>query len=63
MQVDWFQVITDLKRRGMNQEQVAREVRVTRKTVWNWANQVSEPPYSKGATLLSVYRAVMGSTG
>jgi DNA-binding XRE family transcriptional regulator len=62
MTVDWFRIITDLKKHEMSHTQQANEVQVTRKTIENWASGHTEPSYSKAVILLEVYRTVVGST-
>lgn len=60
--VDWFSVINRLQREGLDHGQLAKEVGVTRRTIGNWANQVCEPPHSRGEMLLDILRSVVRST-
>ena len=62
IRIDWFRVITDLQRAGMTHGQQAREVGVTRRTIANWQQGLCEPPYSRGAALIEIYRSVIQST-
>lgn len=60
--VDWFSVITKLQREGLGHGQLAKEVGVSRRTIGNWAQQISEPTYSRGAALLEIFNSVVKST-
>lgn len=61
--VDWFRVIAELQRSGMDHAKIARKLDLARSTVWNWQNGVTEPSHSKGEMLLSIYRTVVKTTG
>lgn len=60
--VDWFMVINRLQREGMDHIQLAKELDVSRRTIYNWANRVCEPAHSKGEALLDIHRSVIKST-
>jgi len=60
--VDWFRVITQLQRAGMDHGQQARELGVSRRTIGNWQQAICEPSHSKGEALLEIYRSVIRST-
>lgn len=60
--IDWFRVITDLQRASMPHAQIAKELGVSRPTIINWQQQISEPRYRHGAALLDLHRSVVKST-
>jgi hypothetical protein len=61
--VNWFKVVSDLERAGMNIQQQATEAGVKSKTtIFNWKVSISEPAHSSGTNLLEVYKTVIGTT-
>lgn len=62
MIVDWFRVIADLQRAGLDHGQLGRELDVSRRTIGHWQCGIHEPRYSKGVALLEIYRSVVKST-
>ncbi len=60
--VDWRVVINELHRAGLTYTQQAREISVCKRTIVNWREGYSEPPFSLGAKLLDIYQTVVRST-
>lgn len=60
MQIDWFQVITVLLRRGYSLSSVASHISVPKSTLIGW-KQGAEPRYSEGERLISFWVQVTGS--
>ncbi|CNE99931.1 TPA: hypothetical protein PXM11_000477 [Yersinia enterocolitica] len=57
MQIDWFQVITDVERSGMTQQQIAKGIRVAKATLFGW-KQGSNPRYDDGEALIRLWELV-----
>lgn len=60
--VDWFKVISDLQRAGLSHGQQARELGVSRRTIMNWQQGLTEPSYSFGTKLLNIFNSVIKTT-
>lgn len=63
--INWFVIISDLKRAGISGREIARRLNVSVSTVVMW-KQGSSPSYEKGAELLNMWileRGKNGSTG
>lgn len=59
--VDWFRVITDLRRAGETYLRIARAVAVSESAVRLWAGG-TEPRYRDGVALLLLWERVTGKT-
>lgn len=57
--VDWFAVLTDLKRCGLASLQAARQIEVPHSTVMGW-KEGSEPKHADGERLIDLWIAVTG---
>ncbi|ADZ41840.1 TPA: transcriptional regulator [Yersinia enterocolitica] len=57
MQIDWFQVITDVERSGMTQQQIAKGIHVAKATLFGW-KQGSNPRYDDGEALIRLWELV-----
>lgn len=53
--VDWFRILSDLRKVGMTQVHIARALQVTRRKVRGWADGCS-PRYEDGRALLFLWR-------
>jgi hypothetical protein len=59
---DWFKIVTDLERAGMNLDQQAIEAGVKSKSTVHYWKMGTEPSYSSGTSLIEVYKTVIGTT-
>ena len=56
--VDWFRILAELRRAGINQVEVARLLRVPRSRVRDWAYGRC-PRYDDGRALLMLWRRAL----
>lgn len=59
--VDWWQVVTDMERRGYSHFAIGAAIGCARTTVEGWKNRAAEPRHEDGERLLSLWCAVMPS--
>jgi len=53
--IDWFVIISDLKRAGISGREIARRLNVSVSTVVMW-KQGSSPSYEKGVELVDMWK-------
>lgn len=53
--VDWFQVLTDLRRHGLPSLHVSRTIGVPHSTVIGWKNEGAEPKFADGERLVDLW--------
>lgn len=56
--INWFVIISDLKRAGISGREIARRLDVSVSTVVMW-KQGSSPSYEKGAELLNMWEGIV----
>lgn len=56
--IDWFVIISDLKRAGISGREIARRLNVSASTVVMWT-QGSSPSYEKGAELMDMWESIV----
>ena len=54
--VDWFAIISDLKKQGISGREIARRLGISSSTVITW-KQGASPRYEKGVQLLEIWEA------
>lgn len=57
--VDWFQVLTDLGRKGVPTRSVATSIRVPHGTILGW-KQGAEPKFADGERLVALWLGLTG---
>lgn len=55
--IDWFAIISDLKKAGISGREIARQLDVSVSTVVMWKNG-SSPSYEKGVKLMQMWESV-----
>lgn len=55
--IDWFMIISDLKKAGVSGREIARRLNVSVSTVVMWKNGAS-PRYEKGVKLMQMWESV-----
>lgn len=58
--VNWFQVLEDLRRKGIPVASVAKHIGVPKGTVMGWKNDGAEPKYLDGQMLVDLWVGVTG---
>lgn len=59
LRVDWFRLLSDLKRIGFSQNQVAEHTTISRSTIDGWHRRISEPSHAAGERLIAFWCVVM----
>ena len=54
VKIDWFLIISDLKKAGISGREIARRLNVSVSTVVMWKNG-SSPSYEKGVMLMKMW--------
>lgn len=57
--IDWFQVLTDLSRRGLTVAAIAHQVRIPKATLMGWKNLGHEPRHADGEVVLRFWARVL----
>ncbi|WP_291973255.1 helix-turn-helix transcriptional regulator [Candidatus Symbiopectobacterium sp.] len=57
MQIDWFNVIIDIERAGMTQQQIAQTVHVSKSALYGW-KAGAVPRYDDGEALIRLWELV-----
>lgn len=57
--IDWFQVLTDLSRRGLTVAAIAHQVGIPKATLMGWKNLGHEPRHADGERMLKFWARVM----
>lgn len=55
--VDWFQVLTDLKKVGLSMYDVSDLIDVPKATLLSWKNDGAQPRYDPGSKLVALWCA------
>lgn len=58
--IDWFRILADLQKHGLNNMCVSRALGIPPRTLGSWKNDGSEPRYSDGATLIQLWAETTG---
>lgn len=56
VKIDWFLIISDLKKAGISGREIARRLNVSVSTVVMWKNG-SSPSYEKGVMLMEMWES------
>jgi len=56
VKIDWFLIISDLKKAGISGREIARRLNVSVSTVVMWKNG-SSPSYEKGVALMKMWES------
>lgn len=59
-QPDWFRIIHDLQKAGLNKTAIAARIGSRPSTVGNWLNNLHEPLYSSGEALIGLWMRTTG---
>jgi len=59
--IDWFRILTELDRAGINNSEVARRLGHHPSTIHRWKMNENEPPYSDGIRLIEIHSYVTSS--
>lgn len=59
LRVDWWQIIEDLRRTGLNVTAIADAVGIPKSTLLGYRNLDAEPKYADGEALIALWRARM----
>lgn len=55
---NWFEIITELNKKGVSCRKIASIMSVSHSTVHNWKNGVCSPNYDLGVKLVAMYESV-----
>lgn len=61
MRVDWWQIVVDLSRKGMAQQEVGRAINKPSSTVHGW-KMGAEPKHADGEILIALWCEKTGNT-
>lgn len=60
--VDWFRIVCDLERKGINIPQMSRKLEIPESTIKGWKKYIARPKFEEGITVILFWCEQTGQT-